>query len=304
MEIYHKDSLRANCTCNLRRISFFRNRRQDIVGSPADVFIRFPKKVSSFCLAPMFFEKPWCPSFRAYITPSILKKLLGQNLSLAKSLTFYCSPSCQALLRRCTVGLRSELNRFEMARGALHSEDCIHFRDDRGGQRIRIGLLSRKDSHFFLRSEGRKLMNKYAFAFCPELNRLVTPHEVRELVFGKNPTHKTLTFQCPEECCRVRMSLRRFYRYLSSGECYFAIFPGHSHKPGCRFLKTGDRRRKEYRTPIKRSPSSLKNNFDLPPGLSPFTESFPSDDAEMPSRIWGLITAYLERRIHHVARNI
>ena len=147
-------------------------------------------------------------------------------------------------------------------------------------------------------------MNKYVCAFCPELNRLVTPQEVRELVFGKNPINKTLTFQCSEECCRVRMILGRFYPYFSSYEAHFRIFPGLKHREGCRFLKTGDRRRKEYRTPIKRSPSSLKNNFDLPPGLSPFTESFPSDDAEMPSRIWGLITAYLERRIHHVARNI
>lgn len=61
-------------------------------------------------------------------------------------------------------------------------------------------------------------MIKYPYAFCPELNRLVTLHEVRELTFGDHPVGK------------------------------------------------------------------------------PFTESFPSEDAEMPSRIRGLITAYLERR--------
>ena len=132
LEIYHKQTYQANYACPLRDFRPFGVQKESLFRTFQNLRVTTKETAASFShkniILPFFVAKAWCPSFRSFLSCHDVKRLKRENLSLANGLTFYCSPSCHGIVRRCTIGLRSELDHFEVTNGALHAVDCVHFR--------------------------------------------------------------------------------------------------------------------------------------------------------------------------------
>lgn len=103
-------------------------------------------------------------------------------------------------------------------------------------------------------------MIKYSQAYCLELGRIITKHELWALLLGPDRIKKVLTFRCPEQGCDARLIVQK----KSHQSLNFKSFPGTQHQPGCHYLKGSDRRFKAYRDSIKQN-NKYDHNISYPP---------------------------------------
>jgi hypothetical protein len=74
-------------------------------------------------------------------------------------------------------------------------------------------------------------------AWCNELGRIVTTHEMWELLFGKNRSPKPLTLKCPHPECLARLTPMHFRPFYSSHKAVFRIFNRDQHNETCPYSK-------------------------------------------------------------------
>jgi hypothetical protein len=70
-------------------------------------------------------------------------------------------------------------------------------------------------------------------AWCNELGRIVTTHEMWELLFGKDRSSKILTIKCPTPECPARLTPMYFRPFYSSHKAVFKIFNRDQHNETC-----------------------------------------------------------------------
>jgi hypothetical protein len=70
-------------------------------------------------------------------------------------------------------------------------------------------------------------------AWCNELGRIVTTHEMWELLFGKDRSSKPLTIKCPNHECPARLTPMHFRPFSSSHKGVFKIFNRDQHSETC-----------------------------------------------------------------------
>jgi len=74
-------------------------------------------------------------------------------------------------------------------------------------------------------------------AWCNELGRIVTTHEMWELLFGKECIGKPLTLKCPHPECLARLTPMHFRPFYSSHKAVFRIFNRDQHNETCSYSK-------------------------------------------------------------------